>query len=81
MKWQQVRELAANHGLEIYTPLCGYHRQAQIIDHASNRHYWTANKAIAAHQSILAIIQQRELANTPTDKIATEAEKSLSFFS
>jgi hypothetical protein len=80
MKWKTVQDLAASHGLEIYTPMCGYHRQAQIIDRAANRHYWTANKAIAAHQSILAIVHQKELGKLTDDQAIAQGEQAKTFF-
>ena len=69
MRWQVVKELAANNGLELYTPLSGYHRQLQIIDRTTNRHWWTANKAAIAHQSLLCIVREKELAKLSTDEI------------
>lgn len=67
MKWAAVEDLASANGLELYTPLCGYHKQLQIIDRANNRHWWTANKAGLAYQSLQAIIKHREL-----DKLSNE---------
>lgn len=32
MRWQAVRDFAESQALELYTPLCGYHKQLQIID-------------------------------------------------
>lgn len=80
MKWTTVRELAAAHGLELYSPLGGYHRNLQIIDRAANRHWWADNKAGKAHQSILAIIQQKELAKLTDDQAIANGQESKSFF-
>ena len=69
MRWQAVKEFAALNGLELYTPLSGYHKRLQIIDRATNRHWWTANKAAIAHQSLLCIVREKELATVSTDEI------------
>ena len=80
MKWQQVQDLAQSHGLEIYTPMCGYHRLAQIIDRTANRHYWTANKAKSVYQSLLAIIQQKELDKLTDAQAIAQGQEAKSFF-
>jgi hypothetical protein len=80
MKWKTVQDLAASHGLEIYTPMCGYHRQAQIIDRAANRHWWTANKAGLAYQSLQTIIKQRELAQLSNEQAIADGQQAKSFF-
>lgn len=68
MKWQAVRDFAESQALELYTPLCGYHKQLQIIDRAANRHWWTNNKAKDCYQSLLAIIKERELSKLSDDQ-------------
>jgi hypothetical protein len=80
MKWATVRELAAEHGLELYSPLGGYHRNLQIIDRVHQQHWWTRNKAGLAHQSILAIVQQKELAKLTDDEAIAQSQKSKSYF-
>lgn len=61
MRWQKVESLAAEHGLALYRPLCGYHKLVQITDTDGNPVSWTSNKARSAMQSVQAIIKQREL--------------------
>lgn len=80
MKWATVRELAAAHGLELYSPYGGYHRNLQIIDRTNQKHWWTDNKAGKAHQSILAIIQQKELAKLTDDQAIANGLESKSYF-
>jgi hypothetical protein len=80
MKWEQVRKFAEDNGLEIYTPLCGYHKQAQIIDRTAKRHYWTANKAGKAYQSLQAIVNQRELAKLTDEQAIAAGQEAKSFF-
>ena len=73
MLWKTVKKFASNNKLELYTPLCGYHKQLQITDRAANRHWWTANKAKAVYQSLLCIVQERALAAIPTHEIIMQA--------
>lgn len=80
MKWEQVRKFAEDNGLEIYNPYGGYHRQLQIIDRAANRHWWTANKAGLAYQSITSIIQQRQLAERTDEQAIADGQQAKSFF-
>ena len=60
MRWQAVREFAESQALELYTPMCGYHKQLQIIDRTDDLiisilffgsiSYYQLIKAIANHQ-------------------------------
>lgn len=80
MKWSQVIEYAERHGLEIYSPLGGYHRNLQIIDRANNRHWWTANGARKVYQSLLSIVKQRELAERTDEQAIADGQQAKSFF-
>lgn len=80
MTWEKVRKLAAENGLELYSPYCGKHRQIQIIDRAANRHWWTANKAGLAYQSLQSIVRQRELATLSNEQAIADGQESKSFF-
>ena len=73
MLWKTVQKFAADNKLELYTPLCGYHKQLQIIDLAAGRHWRTANKAKAVYQSLLCIVHQKALAVIPTHEIIMQA--------
>ena len=73
MLWKTVKKFAANNGLELYAPLCGYHKLLQITDRAADRHWWTANKAKAVYQSLLCIVQERALAKISTHEIIMQA--------
>lgn len=80
MRWSDVRKFAEDNGLEIYTPMCGYHKQAQIIDRATKKHWWTANKAGLAYQSIAAIVQQRQLAEVSNEQAIAQGQEAKAFF-
>ena len=73
MLWKTVKTFATDNGLELYTPLSGYHKQLQIIDRANECHWWTVNKASTAYQSLLCIVQEKALAKVSTAKIIVEA--------
>ena len=80
MKWQEVSDLAAKHGLMIYKPLCGYHRLVQITDANGNPVSWTSNKARLAMQSVQSIIKQRELEKLSDDQAIAQGQEAKSFF-
>lgn len=80
MKWVKVRKFAEENGLEIYTPMCGHHKQAQIIDRTAKRHWWTPNKAEKAYQSLQAIVNQRELDRLTDEQAIAAGQESKSFF-
>jgi hypothetical protein len=80
MKWSQVIEYAERHGLEIYSPLGGYHRNLQIIDRAANRHYWTANGARKVYQSLVSIVKQKQLASLTDEQAIAAAQDAKAFF-
>ena len=80
MKWSEVRKFAEDNGLEIYSPYGGYHRQLQIIDRAAQRHWWTANKAGLAMQSLQSIIHQKELAKASNEQAIADGQQAKSFF-
>lgn len=73
MTWKKVEDLAAEHGLVLYKPLCGYHKLVQITDNNGNPVSWTSNKARLAMQSVQAIIKQRELAMLSNEQAIAEA--------
>ena len=75
MLWKTVNTFASDNSLELYTPLCGYHKLLQITDRAADRHWWTANKAKAVYQSLLCIVQERALAKISTHEIIVEANE------
>ena len=80
MKWADVRKFAEDNGLELYTPMRGYHKQAQIIDRAAEKHWWTANKAGLAYQSIAAIVQQRQLDTLSNEEAIAQGQEAKAFF-
>jgi len=77
---QEVSKLAKDYGLQIYVGRRGKGALAQILTTKGDPVGWTANKSELARQSLLAIIQQKELKKLSREEAIAQGQEAKTFF-